>query len=404
MSAEAYRPSTQILEPDITGLPRQYVSSREVPAEYTAPARGSLLSEIWGPTYAGHFVVAATIQPYGKTGILVETLVHCSPGAWVVLYGSERNRELNAAVGFSQQIVTTPSAATVVADPLSEYTIINEALSLKRTIVVPTAALAAYLVSLPTTCNLDIPDVLTGIEIDWNETGDTGGFTTTLDVGTDPRENYELSTSESGSAHSSAGHIPSIRPVVKEYRANNIPSTTHYFFLPLPVTAGQILAKVSATAWPIFKPESVSITLKGAKKSVQSSVSASASQSHSDEGDRILVQTGEGDGYDIGLNSSVETIRPTIHAAITLSGTATKSTNIEAESSVAWSGTNFPTVAVTKTASATVAASVSPTSIGATSPAAVPTSGIYLVSAKVETFDWGYVMVAAETFDASIFA
>ena len=285
---------------------------------------------------------------------------------------------------------------------------ISEGLFLNTTRLINTAGLDAYQVSIPTRANLSIPDVLESVSIEWAEASGEGDFAADWS-GTSSGESISLSGSENGNAESSASVIPDITLNIKQFWARGIPTTTHFFYLPLPVSSAQILAKVSATQWPVFKPKGHTISLKGAKVSVNAKASAQASlTANTTSGAYSKDQTeGEGTGYDVSLTHQTRTIPPMIHGAITFTGDATKSIEVTAHALVGWVGSGsypFPTVDAEATATKSAEGEVSPVTLAATSPAAVPTTGLYLIDAKAEPWEYGYAMIMAEVMDASLLA
>lgn len=411
MNAESFRAGTGIGEASIVGLPRTHTSERVVPAETQIPARGSVLGEPWGQ-YAAHIVIDA--QDVTKGGQRYHVVVHCSPPDWVILYGSERNRELGASVAYSQQIVPTPALGTVVEDPFVEYSPINEALSVKRTTIAPIAALNAFYQYFPSRYSFPggLPRVLVSMNIVWHSDGSVGDFETEWE-GIATGVSRSLGGSENGDAQSSASVIPELVPVIREIEASNIPSTSHFIFLPMPVTSASLLAAIAArvgtsiSAWPIFKPQSASVVLKGMKVSVQARASANASYSTSDDGVTFSREKtlGKGRSFDVTPVINNVTIPPTIHGLITITNTASPSQTASGTAAVEWVGAGgLDSVDVNITASRVASGSVSPVSVAATSPSAIPTAGIYLVDSKVEPYDFGYAKVFAETIDASVFA
>jgi hypothetical protein len=130
-SSTPFRPVTTIQEPGLLGMPRTYTSQREVAAETGAPARGSVLGNVLGTQFATHIVLDASIQP--KDGKRILVVSHCSAPAWAILLGSDDRQEGRGEHLYSQQVVPTPSQATIDADHLSTYQPIDESKTLKRT-------------------------------------------------------------------------------------------------------------------------------------------------------------------------------------------------------------------------------------------------------------------------------
>lgn len=115
----------------MAGMPRYYVSQREVAAEYEPPARGAVLGVSFGSQYKDHIVLEASIAPKDNKRIL--TIVHCAPPDWQMLLGSLDRSSGNGEHLYRRQVVPTPSQATIEADHLSTYDPIDETKSVKTT-------------------------------------------------------------------------------------------------------------------------------------------------------------------------------------------------------------------------------------------------------------------------------
>lgn len=377
-------------------------------------------------------IVAAGTAPDAITFTIIRSAityidtVHAEKENWVVDEAASANwhkivtvgedGDTQIAVTETREIVEISTTVTPVPGSVISLTTIDEAHKLKVTKAIDTAALEAYLASFPATTNLNIPDQLNSVSVQWAESAGEGSFDSEWN-GAAIGQSYSLSGSEDGTAESSKSLIPEITFDIKQFWGQNLPTTMHFFYLPKPVTLAHILNKVSATAWPVFKPESHVISLIGAKVSVQAKANASASLSvrlaDPDVEEDITdwssdLSQGEGDSYDVSNTHNTRVIPPTVHETINFTGVTEKSSFVEATAAAGWIGTgspiSFPTADATITASAEIEASVNPTTLVATTPSSVPVSGVYLVDMKVQPWEYGYVMVMAEVLDASIFA
>jgi len=133
MAAEAFIPSTTIIEPGITGLPRWYVSTREVPAEWFPPAKGETLGDAWGSAYSSNIVMIAEVSP--QSGKRIASVTHCSPSAWYALRFTSKRVTEDGVFLSVRQVVPTPTQEAIEADPWSTYEVIDEAKSLRVTLV-----------------------------------------------------------------------------------------------------------------------------------------------------------------------------------------------------------------------------------------------------------------------------
>lgn len=383
---------------------------------------GSMFFEKWGSGIAqsqeslvddltdadsGFIILDSVVEPLGNGKSIRRTTVLTPAVAYTELIGSTYDNDLETAVGFTEQVVAAPAdIAAATVDAFTEYTPIDEFRALKRVIAPPTDALDAYFVSFPSYTTLDLPNILESIEIVWtNETSE--GSQDSDWQGSSSGVDWSLGGQEGGSAHSSAVVIPQLNVVIREVWAKKIPTTSHFFFLPMiggAVTSAAILAAVSASAWPVFQPRAISIPLKGMKVAVQASANGAASARQGPSNNAWDRSTASGTGVDLNFVNETVHLPPTIHGEITLSGGNTQSTNVTAQAIAFWEGINFPSINITATKTQTVSGLVSITSIGATTPSSIPTSGLYLIDAKVEPYKYGYARIFAEVLDASVFA
>lgn len=411
-SSESFFPRTIILPPSFTGLERSYQSTRKVPPETALPVRGTALGTIFGSSYATNIILDSTQEPAGD-GQVIQKITHTASLPGSILKGSRKIGEINSNLAFSEQIVTPPGDAELVADPDITYTPVNEFLSLKRTETAPTAALDAYYLSYASKANLQLPNTLTGISVVWQESGGNGSYSTDVDGGMSGPLPHHLSATDSGSAHGSASAVPELQYTITENNGSGVDTTSHFFFLPLPVTTTDIidflktkLGVGTINTWPRFKPKAITLTLRGVKVAARANASGSLAYSIRDDGAEYYSRkVGEGTDYDFSSSIGTITIPPTLHAAGTVSGTTSKDPAVDVTAEVGWTGWGtFPSLDASSNAATSGSASITPTSITATNYTAIPSSGIYLVDTRVEPFDWGYARVFAETLDASIFA
>lgn len=272
-------------------------------------------------------------------------------------------------------------------------------------------ALADYVLSLPTKTDLNLPDVLNSISVVWNNATSTGSFDSDWSgyaAGPSP----SLSGSESASADASASVQPSLAIDITQPTGRDIPSTAYFFYLKLTsansVSSSDFLTKVTAlvgssvVVWPTFKPKAHTITLKGQKVAVSARASGAAARSISPDSESWDKNEGKGKSFDVSTMMDMVRIPPCIHGAITISG-ATNTATASATCDVGWTGGTggFPAVSASETASKDATGAVSPTTLSATTPAAIPSSGYYLVASKIQPYDDGWVQCYAEVINAA---
>lgn len=334
------------------------------------------------------------------------------PGALV--HGQEFDESLGVPIPYTEQPV---KENTGIGEHATYIKPESAAKALKRVYDVEAvrASLDAYYDVVPRfNSRIPIPDEMTSLEVLWAEDSADGSFESDF-AGTATGPNRSLTGSESANAHGSCAVMPELAVVRKVFVQNNVPTLEHVFFVESPATHEDVLDRLSTlcgqtvTRWPVFQAESLTFVLSGAKASVSVQASASASQSHQDgrdpedsgdDSDMNDKTEGSGTSKDYSPAISVQTLPPMIHGGFSLSSTRSKTAT--ASCAVEWSGTNFPSVSVSESGSVTATGEVSPSSRGATSPASVPTTGLYLVDLKPEPFPkWGRTKIYAEVLDAS---
>lgn len=329
--------------------------------------------------------------------------------------GTQFDRNLNFGYPFTEQMLDRPDAdAAIAAGGAIEVTPNDAGSALDRTydataiatLFGATSLAVPGLISLPR-----LPTTLVSITVGFNSSSGDGTNSQTGD-GASEGDYATLTLSVHASAQGSASIMPDIQYVTKNPPRDDLPSIDYLFFLPGNVTQAQILTKVSALAsatvlaMPLFAPQIVNLTLRGQQVSVSGSADA---QQHADisKTNVSLTQTiGEGNSISTGGTTRFLQIPETIHSAITLSGTtATATAEAVAACSIA-GGTNWPALSSAGgSIPTTVTGTVTPTTIAATSPAAIPTSGLYMVALVVDPFfAFGFSRIRSTVVDFSIFA
>ena len=215
-----------------------------------------------------------------------------------------------------------------------------------------------------------------------------------------------LAISANGRGQGSASVTPELIPVFNSIWTDDLPILDYFFFLPNPVTLSAVLAKVSTlagaavSAWPVFKPKSHTFVLIGQKVSLSAEATARCAVSLNASDVSETQSQGHGLNYDFGSTVRSVTIPECLHAALTLTGSTTNTSAAAATAdATVLPGTNFPGAHDSSSAGASAAGLVTPASIGATSPPALPASGLYLKSSDVALFKWGYSTVRCRVFD-----
>ena len=316
------------------------------------------------------------------------------------LGGQDYDATLDTVVQYSE---TIEDAGVSLGTNRKDVQPLGGGKDLVRTIAPPEAELDAYLLSIPGTTSVNLPDVLEDVTITFEKETGEGGYDET-GSGFSTGDSASLSLNLSADAQGSAVIVPNAQVNIKQVWGQDIPCVHHFFFLPNPVTQADILSKVGATSWPVFQPQAHTITLKGGSLSLKTR--ANVQQHASISSSNTSRTKGQGSGTSRAVGATIRTVHipPTIHASIPFN-TTTETEDVEVSATADMAGTtNWDAMSKTEQASGTVTGTVSPSSLGATTPSAIPTSGVRLKHVDVDPYKWGYSRVHAITVDFAVFA
>jgi hypothetical protein len=152
---------------------------------------------------------------------------------------------------------------------------------------------------------------------------------------------------------------------------------------------------------PKFSPKSVTIAARGEKASVQATASSQGSAAQSSSGASSTTAGGTGYSREHSLNLKTIRISPTIHGALTVASPTSDSHGIVVDATAEASGLGpFEH----SHQSDSVSATISPTSIDATSGATTwPSTGKYLYKVDASPYRYGYVQFHVIVVDAADF-
>jgi hypothetical protein len=341
-------------------------------------------------------LIESEIEINNTTGSVKKNTIRTTE--FPTLEGQVFDKTINTTLPYTEDIV---AAGTITAG--ADIEPLNAVHSLRKTYTPPTKFLDTFIQSFPTSANLDIPPVLAGVTVVWGISSGAGHFSSEW-AGQAYGSNLFLSANETGSAEGSISMQPEVIIELQDVWSRNIPTQSHFFYLPMPVTLSHILSKLSATQWPIFKPRAHTIITQGVKASVSARVSINGSRTINRSTLSFDKTEGAGTSVDTGVTMQSIRIPPCLHGAIAVSGDVTQIGKAIADAEVHVSGYNMVTMDAKANIEQEVGAFVTPASFAATTPAGPPTSGKYLINSRVEPYEYNYARVYAETVDASIFA
>jgi hypothetical protein len=335
-------------------------------------------------------------------------------GILPTLTGQQYESDVNIVVKYEESVV---ASGTKLGSPATIVNPLSDELDLVREFDVDAIEEELNSVSLefPSRTSLSLPPVLRSVKIVWTSSKEDGSYTSTGQVPTTGLGSG--SVSETGSASCSSSVKPDFVVELEDVYANNIPTTSHLFFLKYPVTLTDILNKLATITgkpvlqWPVFKPRSETIVASGQSKSVRVSVSGSYSISAIKEigeggggaggGTSIMISRTNGKGYGGRTEESVATLQipPCLRGPIFIQQEGDKTVTGNATVDFNWGGgvagnENRPATSVGKFTGGIVS----------TSPPDIPRKDLYLIDSKVDLYQYGFARIYAEVLDASIFA
>lgn len=293
---------------------------------------------------------------------------------------------------------------------LNEITPIDAAAAKVRTVDL-TAILAQFL-SFPGEADLSgyLPKILLGLTAVWDDAGGNGTYAETA-TGASVGTSVSLALNTSGDGQGSASVVPALIPQWKEVWGVNLPVMDYFFALANPISAANIISRlalggvagagaITANQWPVFKPNSPPFVLVGQKVSMNAKAAARCAVSINSTDVSETQSSGGGQGYDWSSNVAKEQYPLCLHGSISISGLTTKTKSATADATaVISSGTNFPGASGGGSASGTATGYISPTSLSATSPAAWPTYGLYILKRDLQPWLYGLSICRVRVFD-----
>lgn len=361
------------------------------------------------PVEVGLDVVSSDVRDLGNGKFVRQTEKLDVATEWPELEGQEYDESLDVVVPYIEQTILQ---GTEIGTPGTDIKPSDKFHAKKRTIDSTAAAtvLDAYVMSYPSTVGVTMPDKLVGLSSQVQfQTGDgadseTGDYTLTGTGG------HSVSLELRADATASATAIPEVFADIKQFYAPNVDCTHYIFFLPNPVDSADVLTKIGTivspaaiSAWPKFNPQVLTILIVGANSALKVNAVSKGSYSEDAGASTTSSTTGGGTGYSRskGLTLRRMQISPTIHGALTVTGTTTDDIDLNADADAEAVGLG-PAETVTQTD--TITAFVTPTSYSATTGATDwPSTGLFLYKVDARPYKYGYVMFHAIVVDAADF-
>jgi hypothetical protein len=327
------------------------------------------------------------------------------------LEGQTYDEEYDVPIPYTKQLETS---GTSLGDNRKEITPVGDGTDIVRTI--DPAAIAAvfddYVLSFPSTTNVEIPDFLTGITIAL-ETDQSAGTASVETLVTDLSGDHSVSLPASASAQGSASVACEVIPHLVPFYGIKRRVTNYMFFLPAPVTSDDIIARLEnltgedVVDWSDFKPNYVTLVIMSKRQSKRVVASVTVHDSVSSSGSSRIFTLGPETSSEGGLHVKTVRLPPTLHGEITLRDTngdpiaLTNNFTAHVDAHAFCIGGPLAFV-LHPEADALASYAIVADGLAATEGATtLPDSGVLIVNINARPYKYGYVMVNAEVLDAS---
>lgn len=361
-------------------------------------------SEVGSSVHAGGVITKTEYQAFNE--FLLKRIIE----TWAVprsLLGQEYDETYDVKLPYT---LRREAAGTSLGTNRAEVTPMGDGSD--RTKIIDFAAISAvldaYSLSYPEITDLQLPDVLDSISVEWEKSEGVGEGE---DIGASSgagSSGVTLGISSSIDAQGSAAIMPELIITYTEGNRYGADVTDYYFFMLSPVSKAQVVARVAAlagvalSAWPTFRPKGHTLVLKGQKVSVMAKSSYRYSESNGSGGVSSSYSKGHSNSQDYGSSIRAVSIRPTIHGLINLTGLTTDTADAEADTHSEHTGGADGSIDDDGAAAAVATGSVTPTSLAATSGStSIPTSGTYLYKVDPSIYKYGYVAFRARVVTLS---
>jgi hypothetical protein len=259
----------------------------------------------------------------------------------------------------------------------------------------------------------NLPRELVSVAVVWNSSYSIG----TQDYffyGWKSGTSFSLGKSASDSASSAASIMPELQLKFKDVEASNLPATEYELMIVGDATEAAVIARLNAIltpvtvqAWPVFRPESVTLNILGQSIKVSSNVQIGLEGTVADGAITAQeIDRGVSDDYSVTLSAGGVQIPACVHDAITITGDTSRTQLVAATATMSMSNSFVGTNSATKTKSGTAYGTVTPSAIPAISGThkTIPVSGLYVLNIQPGRRFMGYTVVTATVLNATTLA
>jgi hypothetical protein len=386
------------------------------------------------PKQAGEFtypVVATLDSKFAKYGFADDTVLE-APDELRSLYIVVKRRYLRPVVSeiiYDEQLelrikrtfTIVPTTHTLPADALGavyELEPVNtfHSREVKREVVPESEGwtLADYVRTQAVRTNIpNLPRELMAVAVVWNSSYSVG----TQDYAffaSASEDSFSLGKSASDQASSSAAVTPDIQLKFRDVEASNLPATEYELMIPGNATEAAVIDRLNAiltpatvTTWPVFRPESVTISTTGQSINVSCNVGVSLDSTVSNGAiTRQAADRSTSDDYRVTLSNNSVQLPPCIHDQITLAGGTSRSQLVAATAYMGMNSSLAGSISASLTKSGIAYGTVYPSVIPAIAGAqkTIPSSGLYALDIRPGRNFLGATLVTVTVLNANTLA
>lgn len=313
---------------------------------------------------------------------------------------------------FTQEMCDIETAVAAIGNPGTEITPHDRGSEIKRVWDI-TASQAALLAQDPYisagTTKFNLPSVLVSLTVAYNHNegdGDSSGVSAGVTSGTTAAASQSIKLS----SQASAAIMPELSFSIQDYWADSVPCVSLEFYMPRSFSQADLITRLETIVggtvlpWPAWRPEALTIALTGQQMDVSKSVEISQSLSLTASSLSQTISIADGHNQSKGLTNKSVSIPSTLHGSFSLTASDTASATASASITGSTGGGSWTAQTSAGGKAETVTGTVSPSSISATSPDAVPTSGIYIHTASAQKAEFGLQFVQVELVDFAYFS
>lgn len=259
----------------------------------------------------------------------------------------------------------------------------------------------------------NLPRELMAVSVVWNSSYSVG----TQDYAffaSASEDSFSLGKSASDQASSSAAVTPDIQLKFRDVEASNLPATEYELMIPGDPTEAAIVARLNTiltpatvTTWPVFRPESVTISTTGQSINVSCNVGVSLDSTVSNGAiTRQAADRSTSDDYRVTLSNNSVQLPPCIHDQITLAGGTSRSQLVAATAYMGMNSTLAGSISASLTKSGIAYGTVYPSVIPAIAGAqkTIPSSGLYALDIRPGRNFLGATLVTVTVLNANTLA